>query len=38
MSGITVFFAFRFPHRMEWLQQGSRELFGTIIEDEVYLT
>ena len=21
--------------RMEWLQQGSRELFGTIIEDQV---
>ena len=20
---------------MEWLQQGSRELFGTIIEDQV---
>ena len=22
-------------YRMEWLQQGSRELFGTIIEDQV---
>ena len=24
-----------FLFRMEWLQQGSRELFGTIIEDQV---
>ncbi len=22
---------------MEWLQQGSREIFGTVIEDQVYL-
>ena len=24
--------------RMEWLQQGSRELFGTIIEDQVCMS
>ncbi|XP_030837027.1 von Willebrand factor A domain-containing protein 3B isoform X4 [Strongylocentrotus purpuratus] len=23
--------------RMDWLQQGSRELFGTIVEDQVYI-
>lgn len=23
--------------RIDWLQQGSRELFGTIIEDQVYI-
>ncbi|KAJ8028013.1 von Willebrand factor A domain-containing protein 3B [Holothuria leucospilota] len=26
-----------FQRRIDWLQQGSRELFGTIIEDEVYI-
>ncbi|XP_038055504.1 von Willebrand factor A domain-containing protein 3B-like [Patiria miniata] len=26
-----------FQRRVDWLQQGSRELFGTIIEDEVYI-
>ena len=22
--------------RIDWLQQGSREVFGTVIEDQVY--
>lgn len=22
--------------RIDWLQQGSRELFGTVIEDQIY--
>ncbi|XP_033631480.1 von Willebrand factor A domain-containing protein 3B-like isoform X2 [Asterias rubens] len=26
-----------FQRRVDWLQQGSRELFGTIIENEVYI-
>ncbi|XP_072040207.1 von Willebrand factor A domain-containing protein 3B-like isoform X2 [Amphiura filiformis] len=26
-----------FQRRIDWLQQGSRELFGTIIEDQVYI-
>ena len=23
--------------RIDWLQQGSRELFGTVIEDKIYI-
>ena len=23
-------------NRIDWLQQGSREVFGTVIEDQVY--
>ena len=23
--------------RIDWLQQGSRELFGTVIEDQIYI-
>ena len=22
--------------RIDWLQQGSRELFGTVVEDKIY--
>jgi len=24
-------------YRIDWLQQGSRELFGTVIEDQIYI-
>ena len=30
----NIYFNF---YRIDWLQQGSRELFGTIIEDQVYI-
>ena len=26
-----------FLFRIDWLQQGSRELFGTVIEDQIYI-
>ena len=26
-----------FFYRIDWLQQGSRELFGTVIEDQIYI-
>lgn len=33
-QGLISFFH---PPRIKWLQQGSRELFGNVFEDDVYI-